>query len=518
MDESSIGYNAYSVLKTGGDEYGEFPLISQRGYDDWRRSTYLFLTIPFIGLLGLNVVAVRLPAVILSVLTIWATYHIVLLLFSKRSAFSSGVAFLTSFLLAISPWHIYISRLGHESNACLSFLLFGILFFLQGEKNKSWRRILISMIFLTFSMVSYYSGQAFIPLFVAGLFFIFRKNLLSMVAADRKILVPFFALAVFIVPVFWAIFSPQALVRFQGTSTFKPEVHSKMFGQRVILWNKAVENKDIIGMIVYHRHLFPLVVFAEGYFSHFNPKWLFTNSFSEPFKAPHTGLLNLWEAPFIIMGIFVLVFSKFADQKNKKLVFLWFLLAPIPAAIATQAPHAMRFYNSLPLWQMFTAFGLSYIFYRFRNLKFFMSIIFIFMAISGLLFFCRDYFVNFPKEQSSSFHYTLSKTIPYVLSIEDSYDKIIFSNQENLYQSYMLLLFHSKYNPLLYQQQGGTISGGFAQTHKFGKYEFRPVVWDKDKLLTNTLFVGNDYEFPKQLTGKLFTNLDGRGAIRIVQR
>ena len=42
MDEASIGYNAYSVAKIGVDEYGVFPLISQRAYDDWRRSTYLY--------------------------------------------------------------------------------------------------------------------------------------------------------------------------------------------------------------------------------------------------------------------------------------------------------------------------------------------------------------------------------------------------------------------------------------------------------------------------------------------
>ena len=129
MDEASIGYNAYSVLKTGRDEYGEFPLISQRSYDDWRRSTYLFLVIPFIAIFDLNIIAVRLPAIILSILTVLATYYIVLNLFSKRSNFSYLVAILSSFLLAINPWHIYISRLGHESNACLAFLVFGVLFF-----------------------------------------------------------------------------------------------------------------------------------------------------------------------------------------------------------------------------------------------------------------------------------------------------------------------------------------------------------------------------------------------------
>ncbi|MEM4230658.1 MAG: hypothetical protein QXF25_02180, partial [Candidatus Pacearchaeota archaeon] len=132
LDEASIGYNAYSVLKTGTDEYGDFPLISQRGYDDFRRSTYLFLTAPFIKILGLNTVAVRLPAVILSILSVWATYYIVLALFFKNSNFSISVALLSVFLLTISPWHIYISRLGHESNAYLSFFIFGLFFLLMG--------------------------------------------------------------------------------------------------------------------------------------------------------------------------------------------------------------------------------------------------------------------------------------------------------------------------------------------------------------------------------------------------
>src|SRR5690348_14204690 len=89
LDEQSIGWNAYSVLKTGGDEYGQFPLISQRGYDDWRRSTYLLLTIPTIGLFGLNPVAERLPSVILSVLTVFSSFWIVKLLFAKQTKYAS---------------------------------------------------------------------------------------------------------------------------------------------------------------------------------------------------------------------------------------------------------------------------------------------------------------------------------------------------------------------------------------------------------------------------------------------
>ena len=132
LDESSIGYNAYSVIKTGGDEFGTFPLISQRGYDDYRRSTYLLLVAPFVSVLGLNVIAVRLPAVILSILTVWAVFGIVRRLVKKPSEFGDRLALISALILSTSPWYIYISRIGHESNACLSFFVFAVLFFLTG--------------------------------------------------------------------------------------------------------------------------------------------------------------------------------------------------------------------------------------------------------------------------------------------------------------------------------------------------------------------------------------------------
>src|SRR5438046_1183056 len=70
LDEVSIGYNAYSILNTGKDEYGyHFPLLL-RAYDDWRPALYVYMVIPFVKLFGLTVFAVRLPSVLLSFITI----------------------------------------------------------------------------------------------------------------------------------------------------------------------------------------------------------------------------------------------------------------------------------------------------------------------------------------------------------------------------------------------------------------------------------------------------------------
>lgn len=517
MDEASISYNAYSVSKIGVDEYGVVPTFSHRAYDDWRRATYLYLVLPFVAVFGLNPISARLPAVILSVLTVLATYFIVRSLFTKRSNFSETVAFLATFLLAISPWHIYISRLGHESNACLSFLVFAIFFFLQGERKKKWSLLLTSLFFFILSLVSYYSGQAFIPLLGLGILIIFRKTLISMVKTNKKIVLVFLLASLLLIPIFQGVFSPEAMIRFQGTSTFKPEAHWETYQKRVLLRNKAVENNDIVGMIFYNRHLFPVQVFLEGYFVHFNPKWLFANSFAEPHKVPNMGLLYIWELPFILIGIITVIRSRLLERKFKFFLFLWFFLAPLPAALATQAPHAMRSYSFIPTWQIFTAFGLAFIFYKFTKYKIVSLSGFGILILYSMFTFYNNYFIVFPKEQSNSFEYAFSKMLPFVLSQEKNYDRIVFSNKDNLYQSYMLFLYYTRFDPATYQKLGGTISGGFAESHKIGKYEFRPINWAKEK--GNTLYVGNLDEFPQAIAPKkAFSDLSNKSKILVVEK
>ena len=514
MDEASIGYNAYSILKTGLDEFGQVPLISQRGYDDYRRSTYLFLVSPSVGIFGLNAFSIRLPAAVLSVLTVFATYYIMLLLFTKRLPQANILALLASFLLAISPWHIYISRLGHESNACLSFFIFGVLSFLLGEKRKNWMLIFLSMIFFTLSMVSYYSGQAFIPLFVAALVFIFRKSLISMISKNRKILLPFIILGIFLIPIFLNIFSPNSLIRFQGTSVFLSDPQRSI--NNAIKRANALENKDYLGVLVYNRRVLMVRQFSEAYLSHFNPKWLFFNSGKEPHKVPNLGVLYLLELPFILLGIFVFLRNQDVDERLKKLLIIWFFLSPIPAALATQAPHAMRSYNFLPTWQIFSAFGIWYSLFRPTKQKIILISFFVVFSLLNLSLFYKNYFGVFPKEQSDSFHYAMSKAVPYVLKHQEDYYKIVFSNQDNLYQSYMVFLFHSKYDPLLYRKQGGTISGGFAENHRFGKYEFRPIQSVKKE--KGVLYVGNASDFsPKDKILTRFSNLNGEVRILVAE-
>jgi 4-amino-4-deoxy-L-arabinose transferase-like glycosyltransferase len=518
LDEASIGYNAYSIHKTGVDEYGtKFPILL-RAYDDWRPALYVYFVIPFIKLFDLNVVSVRLPSIILSVLTIVATYFLIHELTRKNNTLinTNSLALFTSFLLAISPWHIYISRLGHEVNAGLSFVVFAILFFLKAMNNLNKRFYLfISVVFFGLSLYTYQSEKVFVPLIVLVLGFIYRDSLLKI---KKELLISLALAILLIIPIITSTLTPQGLIRFHATSAFSqdPIVYKESAGNVLKYKNEG----NILGQIINNRRLITLKIFTANYFSHFNPKFLFFNSGNESFKAPNFGLMYIWEFPFLILGIIFIL--KKSDMKVKLLLSFWLLIAFIAPSLTTGAPHAMRAFNILPVPQIISALGIFWLINfikKYKSNRYLLNSFYVLMAFVIIYFlgsFYRQYFYIFPRTQSSSFQYALSKAIPFVLNKRDSYDTIIFSNRENHYQSYMFFLYYSKYDPLLYQKQGGTKSGGYAQTHKFGKYEFRPIVWDKDKLISNTLLVGNYSDFPKQLKSKFFTNLDGKGVIEVV--
>ena len=126
-DEVSIGYNAYSILKTGKDEHGRFlPLDSFIAYGDYKPPLAIYSAVPFVFLFGLTDLAVRLPAAVFGTLSILLTYFVVLELFSTYSQ-KNNIALLSSALLSISPWHVNLSRGGFEANVALFFVLLGVL-------------------------------------------------------------------------------------------------------------------------------------------------------------------------------------------------------------------------------------------------------------------------------------------------------------------------------------------------------------------------------------------------------
>ncbi len=111
-DEAAIGYNSYSLLQTGKDEYGNSWPLSFVSFGDYKPGLYFYMVMPFIAALGINEFAVRLPSALFGIGTVLLVYFLAKELFNQK-----GAALASALLLAITPWHIHFSRGSWETNA-----------------------------------------------------------------------------------------------------------------------------------------------------------------------------------------------------------------------------------------------------------------------------------------------------------------------------------------------------------------------------------------------------------------
>lgn len=103
-DELDLGYQAYSILKTGRDYSGNPWPIHFQSLAEWRTPLYLYSAVPTVALFGISPLGVRLPAAIFGVLGVLFFYLLVKELFPKNFKlftlnFSLGE--IAAFLLAI---------------------------------------------------------------------------------------------------------------------------------------------------------------------------------------------------------------------------------------------------------------------------------------------------------------------------------------------------------------------------------------------------------------------------------
>src|SRR5260221_5850510 len=80
-DEAAIGYNAYTILTRGTDEYGvPFPLFF-KSFGEYKSAVEIYSTVPFISTLGLNEFSTRLVSVFYAMLSLIIAYLLTFELF-----------------------------------------------------------------------------------------------------------------------------------------------------------------------------------------------------------------------------------------------------------------------------------------------------------------------------------------------------------------------------------------------------------------------------------------------------
>ncbi|KKW11465.1 MAG: hypothetical protein UY49_C0001G0014 [Microgenomates group bacterium GW2011_GWC1_49_7] len=204
-DEIAIGYNAYSVLTTGRDEYNTPYPFTFRSFDDYKMPVYVYVVAGSMRILGYNDFAVRFPSALFGTITVLFTYLLVRELFKRRD-----IAVVSSLLLAISPWSIHFSRSGYEANAAVFFVVAAAYVFLK----KSY---ILSSVLFSLSIWTYLTPRIFVPLLVLGLALIYRREIWS---KKFEALIALLIAVALLLPIVKMSLSPEGQMRAAGVSAF----------------------------------------------------------------------------------------------------------------------------------------------------------------------------------------------------------------------------------------------------------------------------------------------------------
>ena len=505
-DEASLGYNAYSIAKTGRDEYGQAYPFFLRSFGDYKPAVYAYLAILPIKIFGLNLFSIRFPAAALGTLAVLVVYFLTKELFSQQKR-ASFLALTAAFLLAISPWHLQFSRVAFESNIGVFFNMVMALFFLKGLK-KPWFLVLAAF-FAGLNLYVYQAEKIFTPCLFLAMVFIWHKKLFKM--PRRFLILAVMVGLIMISPFVRTILTTQEVfLRARGTSFAADQ--TPFLARTVEKLSRDYKNRDYLGLILDNRRVTYLVAFVDSYLSHFDLNWLFISGDDTRHHAPGVGLLYLWELPFFLLGIYALIFDK-KLLKRKFLIFSWLFLAPIPAAFTSGVPHAVRTLRFLPIMQIFTALGIVVFWSKIKEkakLKFLIILILGGFFVFNFGYFLNQYFVQLNYFTSQAWQYGYQPAIEEINKIEGQYKKIVVSNQAPLDQSYIFFLFHLRYDPKTYQQAGGTEKA-------FGKYVFKAIDWPNEKKTPEILYVSRPGDFPEEAKVlKVINFLNGEPAMKIV--
>ncbi|PIP32937.1 hypothetical protein COY59_02015 [Candidatus Gottesmanbacteria bacterium CG_4_10_14_0_8_um_filter_37_24] len=525
-DEVALGYDAFSILQTGKDQFGKAFPLTFRSLDDYKPPIYEYLTVPSILFFGLSQFSTRFPSAFFGVLTIIALYYLSLGIFKEIPNFRSKavyISLLASFFLAISPWHLQFSRAAFEVNVSTFITTLAVTCFIYGLRSP--RLFLVSAFLFGLDLFSYHSARIVGPILLLSLFLLFNRKL-----PGKMYLLSFFAiLSVFVFCFIPILLSPDAQIRFKATNIFNPGARylNEKDLEKDFLDERLFDKKagfELAGKIFHNQRLIyfdydTLKKAFYNYISNFDFEYLFVKGDAPLHHAPGFGLLYIVSFPLVIIGLLYLLFK--ALNRYTAIIPIWMLISPIPNAVTREAPHSVRTELIVPAYQIFTALGLVvlilFVIKESKWVRFILILSLVFLFLINQSYYLHQYYVHTNIELSENWMYGRKEAVFFTENNKKNYDKVIVSMKVDM--PYIFWLFYSKYPPKTYLSEGGTVSGGFAdERNHFDKYEFKNFTYDKLPHDQKLLLVGTPDDIPANANIlKTIYYLDGSIALKIAE-
>jgi 4-amino-4-deoxy-L-arabinose transferase-like glycosyltransferase len=451
QDEAVNGFDAFTIGQNLRDHHGNFLPPMLESFGDWASPLITFITVPFVKVLGLSEFSVRLPVALLGIATVGLIYFLIVKLTNKRY-----LGILAMFILAISPWHITLSRWAIPPSIIPFFL---VLFLLSAQRlvkqipeSISWKNLILTALSAVLLTYSYPTQKMFVPLLmitIAAL--VFRKYIVK----------GFVMLGIFGVLVL-PIFLPTLL---------KSEKYNARFAQ-VSLTNSD-ENIIVGAGTRYAEYLSPYFHFGKG-------------DANSMHHVPGFGATFGFLTVFFYLGLFAslyFVFTKTAQEKypdlQKRLLVILliaFFLAPIPASITNDHLHTLRVSHMLTLVPIFITLGIYFLLSLYKNKRFKQAICILIILVGSSFAgeFAYYYFGEYETETKRAYQYGVKELILYLKDNESEFDHVMIDADIN--QPYIYYLFYNKpdVNELNYKEVNASRDDKeiWRGTENLNKYSF----------------------------------------------
>ena len=482
IDELDLGYQAYSLLHTGRDYFGNLLPLHPHSFAEYRTPFNIYSAIPTIWLFGINAYGVRLPSAIFGVLVVLSFYLLIKEIISFKRLVIDKMANMKKFtlfgalILAFSPWHIQFSRVTLEVSALFFFLTLGLYLFFKSFKTP--KILWLSAMSLGLTPWIYSTAKFFVAVLIAFLLLAWHKEILRFPKKD--LIKSLIVLLVLGLPMIYITLGGKAGSRFSYISVFsdptaRTEVNFAREFDTVVRGENQIGAQPSFSDKFFHNKI---SYWADNIISNYLDAISFDFLFfkGDPnlrHSSKGTGEFYWLEIIPLIAGI-VLFFSKYKDKKIKFFIAFWILIGIIPSAVTRDGGnHAPRLILILPPLIFLITYGLVYSMQLLKeNLKKLVIFCYAILWTLSFSFYLHDYLIHYPWDSERWWNSGYRQMVEEIKKIENNYEKIVITTADE--PPLIFFAAYYPYDPIKWQEavKNGSLTGEDGGVKRIGKFYF----------------------------------------------
>ncbi|MFA9289238.1 MAG: ArnT family glycosyltransferase [Weeksellaceae bacterium] len=455
-DEAAFGYNTYSIVQTGRDEYGNLLPTRFKSFGEYKLPLMGYLSVPFVAVLGLNELSTRAVVILIGIASPLLFYAIAQQLFKNNR-----ISITAAFLAALTPWIQMTSRHAHEAIVAYLFLMLSFIITIKLLEQVTIKRVILLAGLNVLALFSHHIAKPYSVFLLLWLGIALWQQRLSRGYWIKTLLIFLIPIAIFMVTELQHPSNRIGNLVFYNNQGFTLAI-DEMRGEDN---NRIIHNKAIQGVSF----------LTNQYLSYFSPEFLVTNGDqNERFGYAGISPISVVEYVLALIGLYFLFHLK---NRYRYFIVSLLLTAPLTASLSWAGYSLTRSFMMIVPILLLASYGAYNLVLELKQNS--LRRLVIIGSLAAYLFFIflswDFYFNHYPKRAQAIRAWTsgYKELGSYLKANYERFDKFYITKKHG--QPYIYTLFYLNYPPAKYQDTAELSTPdeyGFGQVERFDKFEF----------------------------------------------